>query len=53
MLSKALMWVIKQMAQQDLLPWVITSTNQLVPTLHRFMLQARDLHSDIRSVRWQ
>eukprot|EP01050_Picozoa_sp_SAG11_P020688 SAG11_NODE_3534_length_2386_cov_3.060778_2_plen_60_part_00 len=53
MLSKALMWLIRQSTDQQLLPWVMVSTNELVPTLHKFMLQAKSTYPEIGMVRWK
>ena len=47
--SKAMMWLIHHAR----LPWVLTSTQRLVPSLHRMMLAAQQRFGDIRRVRWR
>lgn len=46
--SKALMWLLKAVD----LPWILHSTNQLAPRLHRIMTLAQQRFGDIRRVRW-
>ena len=42
------MWLLTEVD----LPWILHSTNQLAPRLHRIMTLAQQRFGDIRRVRW-
>jgi hypothetical protein len=51
--GKALMWMIRQTADEGILPWIMTRTEDLVPFLRDRMLEAADKYAHrMQQVRW-